>query len=164
MHPRMAIAVSLDGYRFHAGMASWDGDHSIPGWRSMHLGMVIDESRDGDRCIPARDGDRYIPGWRSMQPGMLIIASRDGDLEMTVDASRMAIDTSREGNRSTPGWHRRSQHPGMASGDGDQSIPEWRSRMADSVPDWRSMHLEMVIYSPGMTIAASRDGDHFLPG
>ena len=30
MHPGMAIAVSLDGYRFHPGMASWDGDRSIP--------------------------------------------------------------------------------------------------------------------------------------
>ena len=33
----MAIAVSLDGYRFHPGMA---------------LGMAIAASLDGDRCIP----------------------------------------------------------------------------------------------------------------
>ena len=26
MHPGMAIAVSLDGYHFHPGMASWDCD------------------------------------------------------------------------------------------------------------------------------------------
>ena len=88
MNPRMAIAVSLDGYNFHPGMASWDGDSSIPGWRSMHSGMVIDASRDGNR---------YIPGWRSMLPEMVIIASCDGDLEMTIDASR-------DGDRSIPGW------------------------------------------------------------
>ena len=29
----MAIAVCLDGFRFHPGMASWDGARSIPGWR-----------------------------------------------------------------------------------------------------------------------------------
>ena len=82
----MGSAVSLDGYRFDPGMASWRGDRSIPEWRSMHPGIVIDESRDGDRCIP---------GWRSMHPGMVImhprmvtIASRDGDLEMAIDASR----------------------------------------------------------------------------
>ena len=27
-------------------------DMCIPGWRSMHPGMAIDTSRDGDRCIP----------------------------------------------------------------------------------------------------------------
>ena len=37
MHPEMAIAVSLDGYRFH------------PGWL---LEMAIAASLDGDRCIP----------------------------------------------------------------------------------------------------------------
>ena len=51
MHPGMAIAVSLDGYRLHPRMASWNGERSIPGWRLMHHGMVTDESRDGDRCI-----------------------------------------------------------------------------------------------------------------
>ena len=88
MHPRMAIAISLDGYSSHPGIASWDGDRSIPGWRSIHSGLVIDESRDGDRSIP---------GWRSIHPGMVIIASRDGDLEM-------AIDASRDGDRCIPGW------------------------------------------------------------
>ena len=64
MHPRMAIIAS--------GM-------EISRWRSIHPGMAIDASRDGDR---------YIPGWRSMHPGMVIIAIRDGDLEMVIDASR----------------------------------------------------------------------------
>ena len=69
MHPGMAIAVSLVGYRFHPGMASLDGDPSIPGWRSMLPEMVIDESRDDDQCIP---------GWRSMHPLMAIDTPLDG--------------------------------------------------------------------------------------
>ena len=157
MHPGKAIDASWDGDRsiqgrqsMHPGLAinapgmaitaSLVGDQ---GWQSIHPGIAIGASRDGNRCT--REDDRSISGWRAMHPVM-------------------AIDASREGNRSTPGWHRRSQHPGMASGDGDHSIPGWRSRMAYSVPDWRSMHLEMAIDAPGMTIAASLDGDHFLPG
>ena len=83
MHPGMAIAVSLDGYRFHPGMASWDGDRSIPGWRSMHPEMVINKSRDGDRCIP---------GWRSMHPWMAIDTPLDG------------VAASLDGDRCIPGW------------------------------------------------------------
>ena len=79
-----AFAVSLDGYRFHPGMASWDGVaasldgdrciagwwslipggyHCIPGWRSIHLGMA---SKDGDRCTR---------GWRLQHPWMAIVSS-----------------------------------------------------------------------------------------
>ena len=79
MHPGMAIAISLDGYRFHPGMGSWDG---IPGWRSLHPGMVIDDSRDGDRCIP---------GWRSMHPWMEIDTPLDG------------VAVSLNGDRGVPG-------------------------------------------------------------
>ena len=121
--PGMTIAASLDG------------DHFLPGWQSMHPGMVFDASGGGD-LYTTRDGvaasqdcDRCIPGWRSMDPGMVImhprmaiIASRDGDLEMTIDASR-------DGDRSIPGW--RSMHPGMA--------------IYHCNPGWRSLH-------PGMEI------------
>ena len=95
MHPGMAIAVSLDGYRFHPGMASWDGDRSIPGCGSMHPGMVIDESRDGDRCIP---------GWRSMHPwiGSLHHWMALQHPWMAIDASGIAIDASRDGDRCNP--------------------------------------------------------------
>ena len=71
MHPGMAIAVSLVGYRFHPGMASLDGDHSIPGWRSMHPGMAIDTSVDSDRYTTG--WRRSIPEWRSMSPGIVIM-------------------------------------------------------------------------------------------
>ena len=50
MHPWMAIDASVDGDRYTNG---WR--RGIPGWRSMHPGMVI------------------------MYPWMAIIASRDGD-------------------------------------------------------------------------------------
>ena len=66
MHPRMVTITSRDG----------------------ELEMVIDASRDSDRCIP---------GWRSMHPRMATIASRDGDLEMT-------IEESQDGDRNIPGW------------------------------------------------------------
>ena len=102
MHPAMAIAVSLDGYCFNLGMASWDGDLSIPGWRSMHPGMAIVASVDGHRYTTG--WRRSIPGWRSMHPGMVImhprmvtIASREGDLET-------ASNSSRDSDRCIPGW------------------------------------------------------------
>ena len=71
-----------------------------PGMVIMHPRMVTIAFRDGDLEMvidASRDGDRCIPGWQSMHPGMATIASRDGDLEMT-------IDESQDGDRSIPGW------------------------------------------------------------
>ena len=121
MHPGMAIAVSLEGYRFHPGWllgmaiaASWmainasrDGDgcirgwrsyttgwhRSTPGWRSMHPGMAIDASADDDRYTTG--WRRSIPGWRSMHPGMVI----------TYPGMHMAIIASRDGDRLISRWH-----------------------------------------------------------
>ena len=107
MHPVIAIAVSLDGYRFHPGMASWYGDCSILGWRSIHPGTVIDESRDGDRCIP---------GLRLMHPWMAIVTALDG-----VAASLDGDHASQDVYHCIPGW--RSMNLEMASRDGDLCTP-----------------------------------------
>ena len=95
MHLGMAIAVSMEGYRFHPWMASWDGDRSIPGWRSMHPGMAIDASVDGD--LYTTRWRRSILGWRSMHPGMVIMYPGCISLHpgMEIDESREA---SREGD------------------------------------------------------------------
>ena len=61
----------------HPGLSSWDGDRSIPGWRSMHPGMAIDAP--GVTIAAPLDGDRFISGWRSMHHGMVIDASGGGD-------------------------------------------------------------------------------------
>ena len=180
MHPRMVIAVSLDGYRFHPGMASWDGDRSITGWRSIHPGMVIAESRNGDQCILGR---RSMHPWIaivhhwivSKHPWMAIDASLDGD-HVSRDGYRcipgwrsinlawhlgMAIDAPRDGNRNIPGW--RSFRPRMAI-DASQNCDHASRYGYHYNPGWRSMH-------PGMAIDTSRDGDrcfwdanHCIPG
>ena len=98
-----------------------------------------------------------------MHPRMAIIASRDGALEMT----------SRDGNRSIPGWL--SLHTRMAMDASRDGILRWRSiqhgmasqppRVAIDasrdgnrcIPGGRSMH-------PRMALDASRDGDHCIPG
>ena len=98
---------------YDTGMASSDGDRSIPGWQSMYPGMVIDESRDGDQCIQGR---------RSMHPWMAIVHHW-----MASQHPGMAIDASRDGDRCIRGWRSMhhwmaSQHPWMAidaSRDGD---------------------------------------------
>ena len=118
MHPGMAIACSIPGWRsFRPRMAidaSQDCDHPSrvgyhynPGWRSMHPGMVIYASGGGDRYTTGwrrsfPDGDRCIPGLRSMHPGMAIDAIRDGD------------HASQDGYHCSPGWRSR---------DGDRFTP-----------------------------------------
>ena len=96
----------------------------------MHPGMVIIASRgDLEMTIDAsRDDDRGIPGWLSC-------SSRDGFLGlrlqhpwMAIDASRMAIDASVDGDLYTTRWRRsilgwRSMPPGMdiiATRDGER--------------------------------------------
>ena len=85
--------------------------------------MVIDESRDGDRCIP---------GWQSIHAGMAIDASRDGDPRIPDGGLEMTFDACRDGDRSIPGWL------SFLSRDGFHYNP-----------GWRSMHPGMVIDASG---------------
>ena len=84
-----------------------------------------------------------IPGWRSMHRGWQL------------QHAWMAINASRDGDRSIPEW--RSMHPWVAidtprdgvaaSLDGDRCIPGWWSSIPGvyhCIPGWRSMHLGLA--------------------
>ena len=95
-HPGMAIDAYLDHVIPIAASRDGDrctgcGNYSMPGWRSMHPGMEIKASRNGDPCI--RGWRSIHHGMASQQPWMAIDASPDGGHQ-----SRVAIIASRDGD------------------------------------------------------------------
>ena len=161
MHPGMAID------------ASRDGDRSIPGWQSMHPGLVMDApgivitaslvSDQRRRSRIATDAS----GMAIDAPGKTIAASLDGDHYFHPGiASRDRARCITQWR--SPGWHsRESDQTSRMAIDAylDHVIPIAASRDGDrctgggnySMPGWRSMH-------PGMVIEASRDGDPCIRG